>query len=132
MLGGTLAVVLGACGGDGTDDGTASRATGAVTTTAPAGATTTTTTEPVQVIEATFAHGQVAGGVQTVRADREETVRLRVTSDVAEEVHVHTYDKLAQVQPGTPAEIQFVADIPGRHEVELEKRHRPLLILEVR
>ncbi|MGH9164439.1 MAG: hypothetical protein ACRDZW_02855 [Acidimicrobiales bacterium] len=61
-----------------------------------------------------------------------DRVRLRVASDVAEEVHVHTYDVMADVAPGTTADVEFTATIPGRHEVELEKAGKALLVLEVR
>ncbi|HVM68836.1 MAG TPA: hypothetical protein VM204_03250 [Gaiellaceae bacterium] len=72
------------------------------------------------------------GGVQrpSVRVGRE--VRLRVTSDVADHVHVHGYDLFAEVAPGQPAELTFVADTAGRFEIELEDRHVLIADLEVR
>jgi hypothetical protein len=105
------------------------------TTATSASATTSPTTAPddaVRLIEVTFAGGQVAGGVQRRPVRIGEKVRLRVESDVADEVHVHTYDLRAAVNPGQPAVIELVASIPGRHEVELEKKHKQLLVLEVR
>jgi hypothetical protein len=54
-----------------------------------------------------------------------------VDADVADEVHVHGYDLVADVAPGSPAELTFLADIPGVFEVELESSHVELLRLEV-
>jgi hypothetical protein len=71
------------------------------------------------VIEATIADGVVTA------PDRPEvalgsSVLLIVTADVADEVHIHGYDYFLDLTPGTAAEIEFVADIPGIFEVELE------------
>ena len=98
----------------------------------PAGAETTNTAETARTIEATFARGQVIGGSRRETVRLGERVRLRVTSDVDDEVHVHTYDAKVAVMAGRPAELEVIATIPGRHEVELEQRHRQLLTLEVR
>jgi hypothetical protein len=107
--------------------------TGGAAPTAPSStAPVPTTNEAVRVIEVSYAGGQVAGGAQRATVRLGEKVRLRVTSDVADEVHVHTYDLRAAVGPGQPADVELVASIPGRHEVELEKKHRQLLVLEVR
>lgn len=98
----------------------------------PTVATTATAVTGARVIEATYAGGQVVGGLRTETVRVGDEVVLRVTSDVAEEVHVHTYDVTADVTPGGTAELTFTATIPGRHEVELEKKRKLLLLLEVR
>jgi hypothetical protein len=134
-LAAALAVAPIACGGgDGpasttTSPTTAAQATSTVPTTAAA---TTSTTEAVRLIEVTYAGGQVAGGVQRTPVRLGEKVRLRVSSDVADEVHVHTYDVKVAVAAGQTAELDLIASIPGRHEVELEKKHKQLLVLEVK
>ena len=56
----------------------------------------------------------------TVR--KPQRVELVVHSDVADEVHVHGYDLMRDVAPGSPARIGFAATIPGRFEIELEGR----------
>jgi hypothetical protein len=48
-------------------------------------------------------------------------VRIAVTADRADEVHVHEYDKKQDTKPGCPTSIDFSASIPGTVEVELEK-----------
>ena len=61
-----------------------------------------------------------------------EKVAIVVGSDVADHVHLHGYDKFADVAPGKPARLAFVASIPGRFEVELEDRGLQIADIEVR
>jgi hypothetical protein len=137
-LAAAAALTVTACGDNGS-----SQATGTTTTTAPAATTSTTTgpgttakptttADPTPVIEVRVAGGKVQGGVRRERVQSGETVVLRVVADVADEVHLHGYDRTANVAPGKPAQIRFTADITGVFEVELEQRKQPLLMLEVR
>ena len=119
-------------GGDGATGPSATVPASTATDAAPPGSTATTAPDAVRLIEVTYAGNQVAGGPQRATVRLGEKVRIRVTSDVADEVHVHTYDVRAAVAPGQPAQLDLVASIPGRHEVELEAKHRQLLVLEVR
>lgn len=127
-----------ACGGDDenasptTTTTTAEAGGPASSTTTGAPASTTTTTTGIRTIEVTFAGGQATGGVRTESVRLGETILLRVTSDVEEEVHVHTYDVVADVAAGQTAELRVTATIPGRFEVEMEDRHKQILVLEVR
>ena len=93
--------------------------------------TTTTTTPEVREVELTFRGGAVTGGRQRVAVAPGEQVRLLVTSDVAEEVHVHGYDLEVAVAPGTPTPIDIVGDLPGVWEVELHGSGDVLCELEV-
>jgi len=93
---------------------------------------TTTTNAPGRSIDVAFTGGQVVGGPRKEAVRLGERVRIRVTSDVPDEVHVHTYDLRAEVAPQQPAEVEVSATIPGRHEVELERSSKQLLTLEVR
>lgn len=60
-----------------------------------------------------------------------DDVVIVVSADVTDEVHVHGYDVTAEVGPGEPGTIRFVADVPGVFEVELEEEERVLFQLEV-
>ena len=119
------------------DDNEASSTTTAVTTTAPTTteAPPTTTTEgapaPVQV-DVVVVGGEPQGGIVRESVDLDSAVVLTVTSDVADEVHVHGYDLMADVAPDAPATIRFTADAPGRFEIELEDTGVQIAELEVR
>ena len=93
---------------------------------------TTTTTNTGTVLAVTVRGGSVVEGASRQRATLNQPVTIRVTSDAADEVHVHGYDKRVEVAPGRTAELTFVANIPGVFEVELERSHKLLFTLEVR
>ena len=112
-------MVIAGCGGD--DAATSS------TTTSSASINTTGAT----TIEVGYAGGTITGGGKRSAALR-QTVVIKVTSDVADEIHLHGYDKTADAAPGTVATITFIADKPGVFEVELEKKGLKLFELEVK
>jgi hypothetical protein len=85
-----------------------------------------------QRVEVRFAGGTVEGGVSRVPVNLGSTVALVVTSDVADEVHLHGYDRRADVPVGGTATIDFVADHAGVFEAELESRGIQLVQLEIR
>jgi hypothetical protein len=92
-----------------------------------------TTAEPEAVrLDYVIVRGQPQGGIARDSVDRGRSVVITVTSDVADEVHVHGYDLSAEVAPGAPATIRFVADAPGRFEIELENTGVQIGELEVR
>ena len=71
-------------------------------------------------IEVTVAGGKVVGGITSVDVPLGSTFRLVVTSDVADEVHLHGYDVKTDVAAGGTATIEQKATIPGTVEAELE------------
>lgn len=75
--------------------------------------------ETVAVIRVTVRGGDVdAPREPTVK--RGERVRIVVDADVTDEIHLHGYDRSAEVRPGRPGVLTFRADAPGVFEVELE------------
>lgn len=93
--------------------------------------TTTTTTLPDgadQLIEVAVSGDSVEnGGRHEVAVG--DTVAITVTSDVADEVHVHGYDVYADIGPDAPTTFSVEATIPGVWEVELHDSG--LLLLEL-
>ena len=87
--------------------------------------------EAGQRVAVEVAGGQVTGDTGRVPVAVGTQVTLVITSDVADEVHVHGYDLTADLAPGTPAEITFAATIPGVFEVELHEAGTALLALQV-
>lgn len=83
-------------------------------------------------IDYTISGGRPEGGIARDSVTRGRIVVLRVTSDVADEVHVHGYDLTADVAPGAPATLRFTADARGRFEIELEESGVEIGELEVR
>lgn len=86
----------------------------------------------VTVIRIAVKNGKVNTAEEVVTVSVGDKVRLQVTSDTADEVHVHGYERKADVAPGEPAIIKFNADLKGRFEVELEDAGLELIHLRVR
>ena len=61
-----------------------------------------------------------AGKVTKLRYTEDETVRFRVRSEEAEEVHVHGYNLKKDLEPGQTATMSFKATITGIFEIEFE------------
>ena len=129
-------LVLAACGDD-DDRPAASEATTStsITTNHSDDETTTTSTPPApeedeSTIEVTVSGGTVTGGGRH-RVPLGHTVNLRVTSDEADEVHLHGYDLTLDLEAGAPAVLTFDATIPGVFEAELHDAAIPLVELEV-
>ncbi len=113
---------------------TTSAASDAMATTSTT--TTSTTTAPPEdpqlVIEVVI---DADGSVEVLslpEVARGDEVTVVVTSEIADEVHVHGYDVYADLSPGIRTEFTFIADIPGIFEVELEGSHDLLFELQVR
>lgn len=123
-----LAFVGAACDDGGDETGTTSSS---VAPADPDGADPVTTTFDGTRVEVEVSDGEVVGGVRRVEVDTGERVLLVVTSDVADEVHVHGVDITGEVEAGGTVDVDFTADIPGVFEIELEERGLQLVELVV-
>lgn len=100
---------------------------------APTGGSSAASSTPAagQRIEVTVTGGRVDGDTGRVPVPAGEHVTLVVTSDTADELHVHGYDLSAELAPGAAATVEFDATIPGVFEVELHDAGTLLLSLQV-
>jgi FtsP/CotA-like multicopper oxidase with cupredoxin domain len=120
-------VVLTASGGDDEEPaGTSAQAT--ATGTAAPEATETPTSTPTPKPEPPLV---TQGTVTKLRFKQGETVRFRVRANVADEVHVHGYDLMKDIEPGETITFSFPADITGIFEIELENAGEQIAQLRV-
>jgi hypothetical protein len=89
------------------------------TTTSTSSTTTTTTIPDAEEFTITYADGDITGDTE-IEVDTGAHIIVIVTSDVEDEVHIHGYDLRADVGPDRAALIEFLTDIPGTFEIELE------------
>ena len=108
-----LAVLLSGCGGS--------------STSADAGGSGKTDTIQVAVKD-----GKVTPATHREPVAKGDTVKLVITTDTADEVHVHGVEIEKETSPGKPVTITFVAKDPGIYEVETHESGLQLLQLEVR
>jgi hypothetical protein len=76
-------------------------------------------------------NGEPVGGVRELSYAEGDRVRFKVSSDVADEVHVHGYDLAKEVEAGGTVSFDFPATIEGVFEAELEDRKEQVLELRV-
>jgi hypothetical protein len=82
---------------------------------------------PTLVVE----DGRPRGEVRELTFSKGERVRFRVRSDVAEELHIHGYDRYVDVAAGATTTVSFPASIEGIFEVELHGAGQQLASLRV-
>lgn len=97
---------------------------------------------PAKTFKLTVPRGAAPLRPRVLRVEKDDLVRLTVTSDGAGEIHLHGYRLELKLTPGTPGELQFKARATGRFRIEWhgagaaekpESHHSPpLAILEVR
>jgi hypothetical protein len=102
---------------------TAPAADGTVTSEGTGGATAppaaTQPAKPAPRVETIRMRGRApVGEPRTITFDSGDTVRLRFISDVAEEVHIHGYDRYVNVPAGGSARTRFKANAEGIFEIE--------------
>src|SRR5918996_3973795 len=71
-----------------------------------------------RVVEVEIADGRVSTDDDRVEVRRGDTVRIVVTSDVDDEVHVHGVEQTAALVAGETATVEFTVDEAGLFEVE--------------
>jgi len=123
-------VILASSGNDEQEAGTGAQATATATPTPGADATAepTKTATPAPKPEPPLV---TPGKVTDLRFKQGDTVRFRVRSDVADEVHVHGYDLMKDVEPGQTITFSFPATITGIFEIELENAGEQIAQLRV-
>jgi FtsP/CotA-like multicopper oxidase with cupredoxin domain len=62
--------------------------------------------------------GNVVGGPPNIKVKKGEHVRIVVSADAHDDIHLHGYDIEKPVEPGQPAQFNFSADIEGIFEIE--------------
>jgi hypothetical protein len=104
--------------------------TSAAITNSTKAATSTTTASPDPALVVTISGGEVISVFSQTVALGSHVV-IVVSSDMADEVHLHTYDIKGDLSAGTELVLEFDADIAGVFEMELETAHLQILELIV-
>jgi FtsP/CotA-like multicopper oxidase with cupredoxin domain len=105
------------------DDSTPSSSATQTQTTADDATDTATETQPEEPAEPPVTRisvkgGVIAGDVKSIEVAKGDTVRIVVSSDVEDEIHLHGYDIEKEAAPGKPARFKFKADVEGAFELE--------------
>jgi type IV pilus biogenesis protein CpaD/CtpE len=124
-----LAIVAGglqACG-DGDETATTDTATTPPTREEPLAKDRGEPTLPTIVIR----NGEPVAGVEELEYDAGDQIRFRVSSNRADEVHVHGYDVEEEIPAGRTVTLSFPAEIEGIFEVELHESEAQIAEIRV-
>jgi hypothetical protein len=80
-------------------------------------------------MDITVKGGKPVGGIKRFTVEKNQPLSIVVHSDVADEVHLHGYDKHVEVKAGKTSILHFDPEIAGVFVIELE--HRGLQIGEL-
>ncbi|WP_435970913.1 hypothetical protein [Streptomyces sp. Qhu_M48] len=89
-------------------------------------------TEPGRTVTLTITGRTVSPPPSRIELKKGELLTLRVTSDRADTLHVHGYDRELPLSPGTPATLTLTVDHTGLFEVETHESGLVLTQLVVR
>lgn len=76
-------------------------------------------------------NGEPVGGIQELEFNAGDEIRFRVSSDEAEEIHVHGYDLAQDVPAGGTVEFAFPAELEGIYEAEMEEQGVQIALLQI-
>jgi hypothetical protein len=95
---------------------------------------TPTPAEPAgPALDITIAGGTVTPTNARLDAAVGQPITLNVTSDAADELHVHAVPEATfDIEPRAGQAFEFTVDVPGRVEVELHELHRTVVTIQVR
>jgi len=132
LAGLVLVLAVGGCASG--DDDSDAATTSSPSATSGGSASSGEATEAEQAVEVSVAvtDGKVEPKPHRVEVAKDSQVRLIVTSDVDDELHVHGYEVEAELEAGRPTTVELVADQTGIFEVETHESELELLQLEVR
>ena len=97
---------------------------------------------PAKTFELTITRSAAPVKPRVLRVQKDDHVRIRITSDGAGEIHLHGYRLEMNLTPGTPHELAFKARATGRYRIEWHAADEaaqssdhhgpPVAVLEVR
>lgn len=83
-------------------------------------------------VNVTIAHGQVTPANAVLQATVRQPITLHVTSDAADELHVHSVpDHKFEVAAAANQTFEFTVDVPGNVDVELHHLDRTVATIQV-
>jgi hypothetical protein len=138
LLGAALAVAIVAIviavasGGDDNNDNKSNTGiTGSTGSTGNTGTSNPSAVAAPTVTQIRVVNAKPVGGITKIDVKQDERVRFKVTSDTADEVHVHGYDFMKDVPAGGSVSFNFPAKITGSFEIELEDHEEQIASLKV-
>lgn len=128
------AVLLAGCGGGGGSDTAqeSSSASPSATTVSPSDMQNQQAPPNRLLIDVTIKGGDVNPTNATLEGKVNEPIVVKVNSDVADELHVHsTPDHTFKIEAKPAQQFQFTVDVPGKVEIELHQLGKTIATVQV-
>ncbi len=84
-----------------------------------------------KIFDLVIKNKKLVTGPDTLKVTEGDEVTINITSDEAEEFHLHGYDKSVDLEASKEAQLTFSASLTGRFPFELEKSKTEIGALEV-
>lgn len=129
----TTALLVAGCGSNDADSSDAAETSPASSTATGAPQLSDQQAPPEQVVvDVTIKGGEVTPTNEQVQASVGVPIILRVNSDAADQLHVHSNpEHTFTVEPKSGQSFQFTVEVPGRVDVELHELNRTIVTISV-
>ncbi|HKH50908.1 MAG TPA: hypothetical protein VKA77_03745 [Mycobacterium sp.] len=129
----TAALITAGCGGsNGTDNASDTASTSQPSTVSPSDMSDEQAPPARLVIDVGIKGGTVTPTNQQLQSGVKEQIVIRVNSDAADELHVHsTPEHTFNVEAKPMQSFQFTTDVPGKVDVELHKLNKVIATIQV-
>lgn len=126
------AVLLAGCGGGGDETAQSSSSSPSATTISPSDMQNQQAPPERLLIDVTIKGGEVTPTNDRLEAKVNEQIVLKVNSDAADELHVHsTPEHTFKIEPKPAQQFQFTADVPGTVDIELHQLGKTIATVQV-
>jgi sporulation-control protein spo0M len=127
------ALLLAGCGGGGGSEGAQGSASSSAPSTISPSDMQNEQAPPDRLdIDVTVKGGEVDPTNDQLEAKVKEPIVIRVNSDVADELQVHsTPDHTFKIEPGKAMQFQFSVDVPGKVDIELHQLQKTVATVQV-
>jgi hypothetical protein len=127
------ALITAGCGGSGGPDYASSSASSPQSSTVSPSDMSNEQAPPSRlVIDVTIKGGDVTPTNEQLTAGVKEQIVVRVNSDAADELHVHsTPEHSFNVEAKPMQSFQFTVDVPGKVDIELHKLNKTIATIQV-
>ena len=126
------ALITAGCGGSNGTDNASGTSSPPPSTVSPSDMSNEQAPPTRLVVDVDIKGGNVTPTNQQLQAGVKEQVIIRVNSDAADELHVHsTPEHTFNVEAKPMQSFQFTADVPGKVDVELHKLNKIIATIQV-
>jgi hypothetical protein len=127
------ALITAGCGGsNGTDNASGGASSSQPSTVGPSDMSNVQAPPTRLAIDVDIKGGNVTPTNQQLNAGVKEQIIIRVNSDAADELHVHsTPEHKFNIEAKPMQMFQFTVDVPGRVDVELHKLNKTIATIQV-